>query len=101
MYIEMVPVEDEEESLVSQDSSEYGVWELGLLRDGHYSREYTARCLCQVAGLSEADAYEASSQASRHGVAFIDKFHSEHAEHVMAELTRLGIDVCAVSAAEE
>ena len=97
IYCEMVPAEKP----LSQDSIEGDMWELGLLRDEHYSREYTSRCLCQVAGLSEADAYEASSQASRHGVALIDKFHSEHAEHFMSELTRLGIDVCVVSAGEE
>lgn len=103
---EMVPA-DEDEGIaphtILEDFNEDDMWELGLIRDGdgHYSREYTSRCLCQVAGLSEADAYEATGQASRHGVALIDKFHCEHAEHVVNELTKMGIAVCVVPAGDE
>ena len=102
----MVPAEDVEEAsphTILEDLITDDIWELGLIRDedDHYSREYTSRCLCQVAGLSEADAYEATGQACRHGVALIDKFHSEHAEHVTAELTRMGIAVCVVPASDE
>ncbi len=102
---EMVPAEDDEGAAprtILEDLIEDDVWELGLIRDGddHYSREYTSRCLCQVIGLSEADAYEVAGQACRHGVALIDKYHSEHAEHVVAELTKMGIAVCAVPASD-
>lgn len=67
-----------------EDSSD--VWELGLLRNAHYSREHTSRYLCQVVGLSESDAFEATSQVYRLGVALIDEFHSEHVEYFAAEL---------------
>ena len=73
------------------------MWELGLLQDAKNTREYTSRCLCQVICLSEADAYEVTGQAERYGVALIDEFHSELAEHYVAELTRLGIAVCAAT----
>ena len=99
---EMVPAEDGEEAAPRtslEDSSD--VWELGLLRNAHYSREHTSRCLCQVVGLSESDAFEATSQAYRLGVALIDEFHSEHVEYFAAELTRLGIAVCVVPAGDE
>jgi len=99
---EMVPAEDGEEAAPRtslEDSSD--VWELGLLRNAHYSREHTSRCLCQVVGLSESDAFEATSQAYRLGVALIDEFHLEHVEYLAAELTRLGIAVCVVPAGDE
>lgn len=103
---EMVPADDDEGAAphaILEDLIDDDMWELGLIRDGDdlYSREYTSRCLCQVAGLSEANAYEATGQACRHGVALIDNFHSEHAEHVTAELTRMGIAVCVVPASDE
>ena len=103
---EMVPAKDDEGAAphtTLKDFIEDDMWELGLIRDGddNYSREYTSRCLCQVAGLSEADAHEATGQACRHGVALIDNFHSEQAEHVVAELTRMGIAVCVVPADDE
>jgi len=100
----MIPAEDEEDEEATPHFSleeSNAVWELGLLQDAYNTREYTSRCLCQVAGLSEADAYEVLSQADLLGVALIDKFHPEHAEHYMAELTRLGISVCVVNACDE
>mmetsp|Transcript_23629 Transcript_23629/g.36567 ORF Transcript_23629/g.36567 Transcript_23629/m.36567 type:complete len:239 (-) Transcript_23629:69-785(-) len=99
---EMVPAEDGEEAAPRtslEDSSD--LWELGLLRNAQYSRERTSRCLCQVVGISESDAFEATSQAYRLGVALIDEFHSEHVEYFAAELTRLGIAVCVVPAGDE
>mmetsp|Transcript_2308 Transcript_2308/g.3448 ORF Transcript_2308/g.3448 Transcript_2308/m.3448 type:complete len:237 (-) Transcript_2308:819-1529(-) len=96
---EMVPAEEAAPRTSLEDSSD--VWELGLLRNAHYSREHTSRCLCQVVGISESDAFEATSQAYRLGVALIDEFHSEHVEYFVAELTRLGIAVCVVPADDE
>ena len=101
---EIVPNADEDGEgatphIILEDSND--VWELGLLQFATNTREYTSRCLCQVAGLSEVDAHEITSQASRLGVALIGRYHSEHAEHYMAELTRLGVSVCAVHACDE
>lgn len=99
LLCEIVPVDEEAKN--SNVASHYTLqdnddkWDLGLLQDGQNTREYTARCLCQVIqGLSESDAYEAIGQADDCGVALIGEFHSELAEHYAAELSKLDIAVC-------
>jgi ATP-dependent Clp protease adapter protein ClpS len=91
---EIVPANGhvEEGEKIIQDAD--FAWELGLLRDPQNTRDYISRCLCQVVGLSEADAYKVTGEAERYGVSLIDEFHPEHAEHYMAELSRLDIAVC-------
>ncbi len=97
---EIVPIDEEAKNgkmpshYTLEDTA--GKWDLGLLQDDRSTREYTARCLCQVIrGLSESDAYEAIGQADNCGVTLIGEFHSELAEHYAAELSKLDIAVCA------
>jgi ATP-dependent Clp protease adaptor protein ClpS len=68
-------------------------WEVRIYNDGTNTREFVARCLVQVTGLSEITAYQTMMQAHQNGVAVVGRYVYEIAEMYHNALKKNGI-VC-------
>ena len=68
-------------------------WEVRIFNDGTNTREFVARCLVQVTGLSENGAYQTMMRAHQDGVAVVGRYVYEIAEMYHNALKKNGI-VC-------
>ncbi|CAM9411071.1 unnamed protein product [Chrysoparadoxa australica] len=68
-----------------------GRYKLMLFNDNGNTREYVARCLVSVVGMSESDAYDIMTQAHKNGMAVVGMWHLELAEAYNEELGSKGI----------
>mmetsp|Transcript_9985 Transcript_9985/g.12592 ORF Transcript_9985/g.12592 Transcript_9985/m.12592 type:complete len:189 (+) Transcript_9985:135-701(+) len=68
-------------------------WEVRIYNDGMNTREFVARCLVQITGLSEITAYQTMMQAHQNGVAVVGRYVYEIAEMYHNALKKNGI-VC-------
>lgn len=68
-------------------------WEVRIYNDGTNTREFVARCLVQITGLSEITAYQTMMQAHQNGVAVVGRYVYEIAEMYHNALKKNGI-VC-------
>mmetsp|Transcript_8675 Transcript_8675/g.12020 ORF Transcript_8675/g.12020 Transcript_8675/m.12020 type:complete len:123 (-) Transcript_8675:233-601(-) len=75
-------------------------WEVRIYNDGLNTREFVARCLVQVAGLSEMDAYQTMMRAHQHGLAVVGRYVYELAEMYYDALKSNGI-VCDIVPVDE
>lgn len=66
-------------------------WEVRIYNDGVNTREFVARCLVQVAGLSEMAAYQTMMQAHHNGLAVVGRYPYERAEMYHEQLKTNGI----------
>jgi ATP-dependent Clp protease adaptor protein ClpS len=66
-------------------------WEVRIYNDGVNTREFVARCLVQVAGLSEMAAYQTMMQAHHNGLAVVGRYPYERAEMYHEALKTNGI----------
>jgi ATP-dependent Clp protease adapter protein ClpS len=75
-------------------------WEVRIYNDGKNTREFVARCLCQIVGHSENTAYQTMMQAHQNGIAVVGRYVYEVAEMYYGELKKNGI-VCDLVPVEE
>jgi len=68
-------------------------WEVRIYNDASNTREFVARCLVQITGLSEITAYQTMMQAHQNGVAVVGRYVYEIAEMYHSALKKNGI-VC-------
>lgn len=68
-------------------------WEVRIYNDGFNTREYVARSLVQVTGMSEMTAYQTMMQAHQNGIAVVGRWVYERAEMYHDALKTNGI-VC-------
>lgn len=66
-------------------------WEVRIFNDGTNTREFVARCLVQITGLSEITAYQTMMQAHQNGVAVVGRYVYEIAEMYHGALKKNGI----------
>ena len=66
-------------------------WEVRIYNDGVNTREFVARCLVQVAGLSEVAAYQTMMTAHHNGLAVVGRYPYERAEMYHEALKTNGI----------
>lgn len=75
-------------------------WEVRLYNDGLNTREHVARCLVQVAGLSEFIAYQTMMHAHQHGMAVVGRYVFEIAELYHDQLKTNGL-ICDMTPVDE
>lgn len=66
-------------------------WEVRIYNDGVNTREFVARCLVQVTGLSEMAAYQTMMTAHHNGLAVVGRYPYERAEMYHEALKTNGI----------
>lgn len=66
-------------------------WEVRIYNDGMNTREFVARCLVQITGLSEITAYQTMMQAHQNGLAVVGRYVYEIAEMYHNALKENGI----------
>eukprot|EP01083_Nonionella_stella_P226258 803707_1 len=66
-------------------------WEVRIYNDGLNTREHVARCLVQVTGLTEIEAYQTMMQAHHNGMAVVGLWVFERAEMYHDALKKKGI----------
>eukprot|EP00567_Pseudictyota_dubia_P009663 CAMPEP_0197451284 /NCGR_PEP_ID=MMETSP1175-20131217/28335_1 /TAXON_ID=1003142 /ORGANISM="Triceratium dubium, Strain CCMP147" /LENGTH=121 /DNA_ID=CAMNT_0042983941 /DNA_START=461 /DNA_END=826 /DNA_ORIENTATION=+ len=66
-------------------------WEVRIYNDGMNTREFVARCLVQIVGLSEMSAYQTMMQAHQNGIAVVGRYVYERAEMYHEALKKNGI----------
>ena len=66
-------------------------WEVRIYNDVMNTREFVARCLVQLVGLSEMAAYQTMMQAHQNGLAVVGRYAFERAEMYHEALTSNGI----------
>lgn len=95
-------VEKEKTKSASKENNRTGsgAWEVRIYNDGMNTREFVARCLVQVAGLSEFSAYETMMQAHQNGIAVVGRYVFELAEMYHDALKKNGI-ICDVVPVDE
>ena len=75
-------------------------WEVRIYNDGKNTREFVARCLVQITGLKEIEAYQTMMQAHQNGIAVVGRYNYERAEMYHDALKTKGI-VCDLVPVEE
>mmetsp|Transcript_4095 Transcript_4095/g.3882 ORF Transcript_4095/g.3882 Transcript_4095/m.3882 type:complete len:151 (-) Transcript_4095:485-937(-) len=68
-------------------------WEVRLYNDPFNKREFVARCLMEIVGISETASYQIMMGAHQVGIAAIGRYHRERAELYRDRLTEEGL-VC-------
>ncbi len=88
-------IERTKEKAPSKETKRVGseAWEVRIYNDGTNTREFVARCLVQITGLSELTAYQTMMQAHQNGVAVVGRYVYEIAEMYHNALKKNGI-VC-------
>jgi len=76
-------------------------WEVRLFNDPMNKREYVARCLTEIVGLSDGMAYQVMMQAHQLGLAAIIRCHQERAELYRDSLVENGLVVDMVPVADD
>lgn len=66
-------------------------WELRIYNDSLNTREHVARCLVQITGKSEMDAYNLMMNAHKNGVAVVGVWMFEQAEAFCDQLVQTGL----------
>mmetsp|Transcript_8890 Transcript_8890/g.19080 ORF Transcript_8890/g.19080 Transcript_8890/m.19080 type:complete len:182 (-) Transcript_8890:214-759(-) len=66
-------------------------WEVRIYNDGVNTREFVARCLVQITGLTEMGAYQTMMQAHHNGLAVVGRYPYERAEMYHDALKTNGI----------
>ena len=75
-------------------------WEVRIYNDGTNTREFVARCLVQIVGLTEMGAYQTMMQAHKNGIAVVGRYVYERAEMYHDALKKNGI-ICDLVPVEE
>eukprot|EP00558_Chaetoceros_sp_UNC1202_P010738 CAMPEP_0197237610 /NCGR_PEP_ID=MMETSP1429-20130617/4399_1 /TAXON_ID=49237 /ORGANISM="Chaetoceros sp., Strain UNC1202" /LENGTH=172 /DNA_ID=CAMNT_0042696643 /DNA_START=130 /DNA_END=648 /DNA_ORIENTATION=+ len=88
-------VEKNQEKSPSKErkSTGSGAWEVRIYNDGKNTREFVARCLVQIVGVTEFTAYQTMMQAHQNGLAVVGTYVYEVAEMYYGALKKNGI-VC-------
>jgi len=68
-----------------------GDYQILLFNDNMNTREYVARCLCTIVGLSEGKAFEIMLEAHKNGMAVVGSWRYELAEAYNESLNRHGL----------
>ncbi|GMI20821.1 hypothetical protein TrCOL_g13621 [Triparma columacea] len=66
-------------------------WQLRIYNDSLNTREHVARCLVQVTGKSESEAYQLMMSAHKHGIAVVGIWMFEQAEAYKEALIQTGL----------
>ena len=82
-----------EEKQTREKTTGSGDWEVYIYNDGMNTREFVARCLVQIASLTEMNAYQTMMHAHRNGIAVVGTYVYERAEMYHDSLLENGI-VC-------
>ena len=76
-------------------------WAVRLYNDPMNKREFVARCLMEIVGLSETSAYQTMMQAHNNGLSVIGHYHRERAELYRDRLLESGLVVDMVPVDDE
>mmetsp|Transcript_9935 Transcript_9935/g.14043 ORF Transcript_9935/g.14043 Transcript_9935/m.14043 type:complete len:166 (+) Transcript_9935:169-666(+) len=76
-------------------------WEVRLYNDPMNKREFVARCLTQITGLSDTAAYQVMMQAHNHGLAVVGRYAFEIAELYHDSLREQGLYVDMIQVDDE
>eukprot|EP00521_Asterionellopsis_glacialis_P000908 CAMPEP_0195263384 /NCGR_PEP_ID=MMETSP0706-20130129/10279_1 /TAXON_ID=33640 /ORGANISM="Asterionellopsis glacialis, Strain CCMP134" /LENGTH=110 /DNA_ID=CAMNT_0040317567 /DNA_START=331 /DNA_END=663 /DNA_ORIENTATION=+ len=68
-------------------------WEVRLYNDPMNKREFVARCLTEITGLSDSSAYQVMMQAHNFGLATVGRYAFEMAELYYEQLREQGLSV--------
>ena len=87
------PVADRFAPSVKKQSSKTKAkgWQLRIYNDSLNTREHVARCLVQVTGKSESEAYQLMMSAHKHGIAVVGVWMFEQAEAYKEALIQTGL----------
>jgi len=91
----------QDEKDVSYSPKSGGGWAVRLFNDNRNKREFVALVLCQIAGLSDGQAYTVMMQAHQNGVSVIGRYDQEIAELYRDKLVENGLIVDMVPVEEE
>lgn len=89
----VVSKEKAEEKVTKKEGQGSEGWEVRLYNDPMNKREYVAKCLMEIVGLSEGSSYQVMMQAHQIGIAVIGRYHQERAELYKNSLSEHGL-VC-------
>lgn len=90
--VEKRKVKDEDKVQKDEKGYESG-WEVRLYNDPMNKREFVARCLSEICGLSDGAAYDTMMQAHLNGRAVIGRYIYERAEMYYVSLQDHGLSV--------
>ena len=68
-------------------------WEIRLYNDPFNKREFVARCLMTITGLSDGAAFQVMMKAHQNGMAVVGQYHLERAEGYLVSLRNEGLMV--------
>lgn len=68
-------------------------WAVRLYNDPFNKREFVARCLMTITGMSDGAAYQVMMQAHQNGIAVVGRYHLERAESYLSSLKSEGLFV--------
>mmetsp|Transcript_20005 Transcript_20005/g.24718 ORF Transcript_20005/g.24718 Transcript_20005/m.24718 type:complete len:157 (+) Transcript_20005:135-605(+) len=68
-------------------------WEIRLYNDPFNKREFVARCLMTITGLSDGAAFQVMMKAHQNGMAVVGQYHLERAEGYLVSLKNEGLMV--------
>lgn len=91
---------ESEATAVEERRSGSEAWEVRIYNDGLNTREHVARCLVQVTGLSELQAYSTMMLAHHQGMAAVGQWVYEIAEMYHDALRNKGI-ICDIIPVDE
>mmetsp|Transcript_17080 Transcript_17080/g.31900 ORF Transcript_17080/g.31900 Transcript_17080/m.31900 type:complete len:170 (-) Transcript_17080:239-748(-) len=77
---ETVKKSKEDEDIKEKEKQGSEGWEVRLFNDPMNKREFVARCLTEICGLSDGQSYQVMMQAHQFGIAVIGRYHFERAE---------------------
>jgi ATP-dependent Clp protease adapter protein ClpS len=89
--VEKKKLDDTTVRVNAQDRSGTESWEIRLFNDPMNKREFVARCLQEIVGLSETASFQVMMQAHRFGLAAVGRFHLERAELYRNALVEHGL----------
>jgi ATP-dependent Clp protease adaptor protein ClpS len=76
-------------------------WEVRLYNDPMNKREFVARCLSRIVGLSDTQSFQVMMTAHKLGIAAVGRFHLERAETYRNALREQGLSVDMVPVDDE
>lgn len=75
-------------------------WEIRLYNDPFNKREFVARCLMTITGVSDGAAYQIMMQAHEKGIGVVGRYHLERAESYLSSLKSEGLMVDMIPAGD-
>mmetsp|Transcript_300 Transcript_300/g.396 ORF Transcript_300/g.396 Transcript_300/m.396 type:complete len:166 (-) Transcript_300:330-827(-) len=98
---EVIEKKDTKDDVDEEQKNGTESWEVRLYNDPMNKREFVARCLTQITGLSDTAAYQVMMQAHNFGLATVGRYAFEMAELYHEQLREQGLSVDMVPVDDE